>query len=274
MTVTTNARSIPDANRLIYALDGMSRDEAIHQVRRLSDIIKVYKIGLGLLYRWGLNIAKELSNAGNGGKIEVFVDMKAYDIPETVLDAIEAIRESAADAVIIATISAQGLDPRRLADEMAKKAYHFELYAVTLLTSQSEADLKDMGISKSVDDYVLFMAERARKLGCDGVVCSGHEARRVKRELGADFRVITPGIRLADAVVENDDQKRTVTPRQAILNGADRIVVGRPIRLHTETQQRVVAQAIQDEIQRALKEKGFQDNSASKQPFGLTGVAL
>ena len=115
-----------------------------------------------------------------------------------------------------------------------------------------ESDLKELEIGLSLEEYVLKLAIRARGFGCDGVVCSGKEVAMIKRELGPEFLVVTPGIRPEWSVVAGEDQKRIVTPRQAFLNGADYIVVGRPIRTSPDPLE--AAWKIREEIDAALGE--------------------
>ena len=250
MTTTRIDPHVPTENRLIYALDGMTLAESIAQVRRLRDVVKIYKVGPALIYEDGLRVANQIVKAGNGGNVQVFLDMKTWDIPETVLNAIDTIEKFGGDAVVFATVHTFNVNLRKLID--AKKHRKFKIFAITLLTSQDEGDLKDLGISLSVEDYVLYMAKRAQEFGCDGVICSGLEAKRLKQELGKQFRVITPAVRPSWAIVAGDDQKRIVTPRQAILNGADYIVVGRPIRMAPDPVQ--AAQSIRNEIEKTLAE--------------------
>jgi orotidine-5'-phosphate decarboxylase len=252
MTATVTRNMIPDQDRLIYALDGMSLEQAIRQVRALSDVIKIYKIGPALIYEGGMAVAAQIALAANGGNIRVFLDMKTADIPETMFSAIEAIERTDVQTVVFATIHAFG-NLRKVAEAKDKAKYKFKIFAITLLTSMDDSDLRDVGIQFSVPEYVLAMAKRAKSFGFDGVISSGQEARSIRSECGDDFLIVTPGIRLAGSAVESDDQKRVVTPRQAILNGADYIVVGRPIRRAPDPL--AAAKAIQHEIATAVADR-------------------
>ncbi len=242
--------SIPAKDRLIYALDGMALQEAIGAVRQLREVVKIYKVGPSLIYQGGLEVANQIVNAGGGEEVKVFLDMKTWDIPETVLHAIDTINAFGAESVVFATIHTYSLNLQKLVE--AKKDRKFKIFAVTLLTSQDQTDLADLQIQMSVEDYVLYMAKRAREFRCDGIICSGLEAKKIKEEIGRDFLTIVPGVRPAGFQLGTDDQKRVVTPREAILNGADYIVVGRPIRNSPDPLQ--AAQTIQDEIKLAISE--------------------
>jgi orotidine-5'-phosphate decarboxylase len=243
----------PEADRrLIYALDGMSLDEALAAVRVLGRVVKVFKIGPGLVYEGGLAVAARIARAAPGGDAAVFLDLKSWDIPETLRNTLEAIVRHGGDAVALATLHSFGLAPETLHAFRARRGAggRPRLLGVTLLTSQDQSDLAALGIGLGVEDFVLAMARRAQAAGCDGIVCSGHEVARVRRELPTLLTVV-PGIRPAAA--GQDDQKRIVTPRQAILAGADHLVVGRPIRQAPDPL--AAATAIQAEIQAALAER-------------------
>ena len=250
MEGTATDVSIPARGRLIYALDGMALEEAIDAVRQLRGVVKIYKVGPSLIYQGGLDVANQIVNAGIGDKVKVFLDMKTWDIPETLLHTIDAINTFGAESVVFATIHTYSLNLQKLVE--AKKNRKFKIIAVTLLTSQDQTDLAELQIQMSVDDYVLYMAKRAREFRCDGVICSGLEAKRIKEEIGRDFLTIVPGVRPAGFQIGTDDQKRVVTPREAILNGADYIVVGRPIRNSPDPLK--AAKTIQDEIELAISE--------------------
>jgi orotidine-5'-phosphate decarboxylase len=252
MTGTGPGTGIPAEHRLIYALDRMTLAEAIASVRRLCGVIKIFKVGPALIYEGGLQAARQIAQAGGDQGVRIFLDMKTWDIPETVRNTLDAIEQFGAGTVLFATLHAQALTRNAAVQPQAKRS--FKLLAVTHLTSLGQADLAAMGIALSVGDYVLRMAERARESGCDGVICSGEEVGRIKARLGAAFLAVTPGIRPGGASVSQEDQQRIVTPRQAILNGADYLVVGRPIREASDPLG--AAQAIQAEIADALRERG------------------
>lgn len=251
MTDAGPTHAIPAEERLIYALDGMTLSEAVAAVRALQDVVRVFKIGPPLVYQGGLDAAHQLARAGHEGAARIFLDMKSWDIPDTVLRVLDSVEQYGGGAVAFATLHTYGLSFQALREARAR--YSFQLLAVTLLTSQDASNLQELGIGMSVEDYVLYMARRAQDFGCDGVIASPLEAARIKAELGPDFRVVTPGVRPATFDTSGDDQKRFATPRQAILNGADYLVVGRPIRSAPDPL--AAAAAIQQEIREALAER-------------------
>jgi len=157
---------------------------------------------------------------------DVFLDLKFHDIPNTVAKAIGA----AADlGVWMANVHASGGTRMMAAAKQAlqQRGSAMRLIAVTVLTSMDESDLRELGIQRSLSDHVMHLAQLAKNAGLDGVVCSAQEASALKAALGADFQLITPGIRLADSAA--DDQRRIVTPQDAMRLGSDYLVIGRPI---------------------------------------------
>lgn len=169
---------------------------------------------------------------------KVFVDLKFFDVPETVRSAVRALSGSGAT---FATVHGN----QAIMEAAAKDKGDLKILAVTVLTSLDRGDLDDLGFSCDVDKLVLSRARRALETGVDGIVSSGLEAPMIRRELGQKLLVVTPGIR----PVENrpaDDQKRTVDVAQAFANGADYIVVGRPIRQAADP--KAAAEAVQRTI--------------------------
>jgi orotidine-5'-phosphate decarboxylase len=172
------------------------------------------------------------------------VDLKFFDIPETVKLAVAQLNNR---GVTFATI--HGNDPIIRAAVEAKG--DLSLLAVTVLTSFGEDDLQAMGMTKSIEELVYFRAKRALELGCDGVVSSGMEAKRLRDKLGSKLMVVTPGIRPGTNLYnEQDDQQRIVTARQAIADGVDYLVVGRPISKAADPIE--VITALQEEIKQGL----------------------
>lgn len=230
---------VPDRERLIVALDVPSADEAKALVERLGDAACFYKVGLELLMSGSyFDLVEWLVQRGN----KVFVDLKFFDVPETVRAAVRGLRNR---GVTFATVHGN----QAILEAAGADKGEVKILAVTVLTSLDRGDLDDLGFQCDVEKLVLSRARRALEAGCDGVISSGLEAPALKRELGNRLLVITPGIR----PVENrpaDDQKRTVDVRQAFLNGADYIVVGRPIRQAPDP--RAAAEAIQDTIRSVL----------------------
>jgi orotidine-5'-phosphate decarboxylase len=230
-----STKSIPARERLILALDVPSQEAAKALVEKLGESVLFYKLGLELFMAGGyIELVDWLRDEGK----KVFVDLKFFDVPETVRSAVRQLKGRGAT---FATV--HGNDSILEAAAAAKNG--LKILAVTVLTSLDRGDLKDLGFECDVETLVLSRAQRALKLGCDGVISSGLEAPRLRAELGDRFLVVVPGIR----PVENrpvDDQKRTVDVRQAFLNGADYIVVGRPIRQAADP--RAAAEAVQAEI--------------------------
>lgn len=211
--------------RLIFPLDEPDREEAFHLVNDLSLEVGLFKVGLELYLAQGPTILRDIAERVEGKRI--FLDLKLYDIPNTIQRAVRVIMPGLA----LITVPSD-LGPTTLRKFTSSPA--FTVIAVTVLTSTSGDDLKAMGYEQQFweepSKLVLERAIMAKKAGCHGVVCSGREARAVKEACGEDFLVVCPGIRPAWSVVAGDDQKRVVTPAEAIKNGADYIVVGRPIR--------------------------------------------
>lgn len=223
---------IPHRERLIAALDVPSADEARALVQRLGESVSFYKIGLELFLASGFSLVDWLRERGK----RVFVDLKFYDVPETVA---RAVRQLRGRGITFATVHGNEAIMRAAADHKGD----IGILAVTVLTSLDRSDLADLGFACDVESLVLARARRAVACGCDGVIASGWEARRLRAELGCGFFVVTPGIRPA---VTGDDQKRVATPSQAFADGADYIVVGRPIRDAADPRQ--AAEAIQAEV--------------------------
>jgi len=235
-------KGIATAERLIFALDVEDTAQARAWVERLGDSVQFYKIGLQLFMADGYFAFIDWLTAR--GK-KVFADLKFFDVPETVRLAVRQLRNR---PITFATV--HGND--KIMEAAAAEKGNLQILAVTVLTSLDQGDLDDLGFQCDVEQLVLSRARRALRLGCDGVVCSGLEAGKLRTELGAKFMVVTPGIRPVtnDRV---DDQKRVVTVREAFQNGADYIVVGRPIKNAADP--RAAAQAIQGQIEIAVADR-------------------
>lgn len=214
-----STKPIPSTERLIMALDVPSFEEARQLVETLGDSVVFYKVGMELFmsgdYFGFIEWLKQRDK-------KVFVDLKFFDVPATVGRAIKALSGKGVD---FATI--HGNDA--IMEAAAKDKGSLKVLAVTALTSLDRGDLDDLGFQCDVRDLVLSRARRALRHGCDGVVSSGLEAPLLRAELGQRLLVITPGIRPVENR-EEDDQKRVATVETAFQNGADYIVVGRPIR--------------------------------------------
>jgi orotidine-5'-phosphate decarboxylase len=234
------AVTIPARERLIVALDVPDIAGARALVQRLGDAVVFYKIGLELCMADGFyEFLAEL----RAQRRKVFVDLKFFDIPETVARAVRSLAERGADFCTVHGNQA-------IMEAAAKaKSGNLRVLAVTALTSLDRGDLDDLGFSCDVGELVLSRARRALAAGCDGVVSSGLEVERLRREVGPRLVCVTPGIRPVDNKAESD-QKRVMTPAAAIRAGADYIVVGRPIRDARDPQ--AAAEAIQRDIASAL----------------------
>ena len=232
--------SIPRRERLIAALDVPDAAQARAYAERLGDAVRFYKIGLELFTAGGYFELLAWLRA-RGGK--VFADLKLYDIPETVRRAVANLRSSGAEFL---TLHAE----RSIMEAAAREKGSLKLLAVTVLTSFDQKNLAEMGYAGSVEDLVMQRARAALESGCDGVIASALEAPRLKAEFGGRLLVVTPGIRPAGSAM--GDQKRAVDVAQAFANGADYIVVGRPIRDAADP--RVAAEAIQATIASVFKD--------------------
>jgi orotidine-5'-phosphate decarboxylase len=224
--------------RLIVALDVPSAAAAEAIVDRLGDTVAFYKIGYQLAYAGGLPLARDLARAGK----QVFLDMKLHDIANTVARGVESIAGLGATFL---TIHAYPQTMRAAVDAKAGSA--LKLLAVTVLTSYDDGDLNEAGYALGVDALVADRAKRAHDLGVDGIVCSAAEAAALRLMVGADMVLVTPGIRPAGS--DAADQKRVVTPANAITAGADYLVIGRPITAASDP--RAVAAAIIADIAKA-----------------------
>ncbi len=234
-------------NRIIFPLDLPTLDEALNFVEILKDHVGVFKIGLELFVRYGpkaVEAVKEKSGAA------IFLDMKFHDIPETVKGAMRSASSLGVDFITVHTDGGRGL----LKAVVEGSGGKVKVLGVTVLTSLSAEDIIEAGTDpkfKDPKELVVMRSRLAKLAGCSGVVCSGLEANLVKKEFGKDFLVVTPGIRPKDS--PPDDQKRLCTPYEAICNGADYIVVGRPIRKSKDPQKTAIL--ISEEIDRAIKDR-------------------
>jgi len=205
--------------RLIVGLDVPSVKEAETVVRDLGEAVSFYKIGYQFAFAGGLDFARELASDDDK---KVFLDMKLLDIDNTVAKGVENIVRM---GMTMLTIHAY---PKAMkAAVEAAKGSGLTLLAVTVLTSMDERDVIDAGYEYDPHTLVLRRAEQALAAGMGGIVCSAEEAAAVRRIVGPDMAVVTPGIRPAGAA--HGDQRRVVTPAQAIRNGSSHLVVGRPI---------------------------------------------
>ena len=236
-------KNIPVDERVIFALDFSDPKEALDWVKKLDKEIKFFKVGLQLFLAGWWDIIHAIKDRGN----KVMVDLKFFDIPETVYLAVQQLKDKGAT---FATI--HGNDP--IIRAAVKDKSDLKILAVTVLTSFDESDMAEMGMRGTVNDLVLLRSRKAFQLGCDGVVSSALEVPKLRHELGPNFLVVTPGIRPGLNIdIEKDDQKRVATAQQAIYNGADHVVIGRPI--STSSDPLYTIKTIQEEIEKGLASK-------------------
>jgi orotidine-5'-phosphate decarboxylase len=230
---------IPNRERLIFALDVPSLQEARALISRLGDSVGFYKLGLEVfLSGHYFELMAELKDQGK----KIFADLKLFDIPATVA---AAVRQLAKHDVNFCTV--HGNDAMLRAAAEAKGG--MQILAVTALTSLDQGDLDDLGFQCDARTLVLSRARRALALGCDGVVSSGLEVGELREHAEPRLITVCPGIR---PIHNDDDQQRVMTPYQAIRDGADYLVVGRPIR--TASDPAAAAESRQSEIVRALSD--------------------
>jgi orotidine-5'-phosphate decarboxylase len=226
---------IPARERLIFAMDVPTASAARELADRLGDSVSFYKLGLELFMSGeAFPLLDVLARRGK----KIFLDLKLFDVPATVAGAVRNLRDR---GVTFATVHGN----QAIMEAAAGAAHGFGILAVTVLTSLDRGDLDDLGFVCDVEQLVLSRARRALAAGCAGVVSSGLEAKMLRAGVDDRLIVVTPGIR----PVENrpvDDQKRVVSMQDAFANGADYIVVGRPIRDAADP--RAAAQSIQATI--------------------------
>ncbi len=207
--------------RIIFPLDVSQKNDAIDFVKLLKDEVEIFKIGLELFCKYGPEILNDISKLN----VKIFLDLKLHDIPNTVYGAVKNLLNF---NPFFITIHLEEYEKFRkfVFDKTNFKGF----LGVTWLTSLDENSLHFLTENKnmSVIDFVLKKAEIYYKSGCCGIVCSAHEAKKVKEKFGNKLKIVCPGIRLSES--SSDDQERIMTPEKAIKNGADFLVIGRPIR--------------------------------------------
>ena len=218
---------------IIVALDVNNQRDALNLADQMDPKLCRLKVGKELFTRLGPQIIQELHQR----QFDVFLDLKFHDIPNTTAQAVLA----AADlGVWMVNVHASG--GREMMETTVSRLknghYNTHLIAVTVLTSMSNDDLHELGIQANAAEQVVKLAALTKSCGVDGVVCSAQEAKILRAQLGPDFLLVTPGIRPADSAT--DDQKRIVTPQQAIQDGVDYMVIGRPITKADNPQQKLI----------------------------------
>lgn len=207
---------------ILVALDFPSADAAISLARQLNPSLCRVKVGKELYTRCGPVILEELHKLG----FDVFLDLKFHDIPNTTA---QAVGVAADMGVWMVNVHASGGE--RMMQACADKLSQFKqaplLIGVTVLTSMERSDLAGVGVDAEPMEHVMRLARLTKDCGLDGVVCSSHEVKQLKQNLGQEFKLVTPGIRPASS--ELGDQRRVMTPSEALTAGSDYLVIGRPI---------------------------------------------
>ena len=239
LATNSHIDSIPLAERLIVALDVPTIDEARAVVQTLGDTVCFYKIGLQLQMAGGVQLAEEFALAGK----KVLLDAKVFDIDETVTGTVERVADM---GVSFLTVHGNGRTIQ--AAVKGRGDSDLKILSVTVLTSLDAYDMQDFGYECSVDELVMYRAGKALEAGCDGVIASGRKARQIRNMAGDSLLIVVPGIRSEG--ISRDDQKRTVTPTEAIEAGADHIVVGRQVLQASDS--KAEAQRVLGEIETAL----------------------
>jgi orotidine-5'-phosphate decarboxylase len=233
---------IPLKERIIVALDLPSVEEAKELVKRLTPMVRFYKVGLQLF----LSGCYQMVNWLAAMDCKIMLDLKLFDVPQTVALAVEQLKTRP-----VTFITVHGNEAiLKAAVEAAED--RLKVLAVTVLTSLDQGDIEDLWFSCKVEDLVLSRAKRALKVGCHGIVSSGLEVARLRREVGYGLIAVTPGIR----PIENrpaDDQKRVMSPKEAIAAGSDYLVIGRPIRNAKDP--KAMVSSLLKEIEEGLKER-------------------
>ena len=223
------------AEKIIVALDVATKEKALELVKQLRDQISFFKIGLQLYTAEGPEIVRAVLTTG----AKVWLDIKLHDIPNTVARAVESANNL---GVHMLTIHLSG-GSEMIRAATAARANNMLLLGVTVLTSATEQTLREIGVAGKVDDQVLRLARLGVEVGIDGVVASPHEIKKLRAEFGDKIKIAVQGIRPTWA--EPGDQKRFMTPRDALEAGADYIGIGRPITAHRNPQE-AVAKILQE----------------------------
>lgn len=236
MSVASSSSRVTTSSPVVVALDYDNRDKALAFVDRIDPRDCRLKVGKEMFTLFGPQFVRELQQRG----FDIFLDLKFHDIPNTVAHAVAA---AAADlGVWMVNVHASGGARMMTAAREALLPFGNDaplLIAVTVLTSMESSDLQDLGIALSPADYAAKLAQLTKNCGLDGVVCSAQEAVHFKQTLGQAFKLVTPGIRPAGS--DAGDQRRIMTPVQALAAGVDYMVIGRPV-----TQSADPAQTLRD----------------------------
>jgi orotidine-5'-phosphate decarboxylase len=207
------------ADRIIVALDVATKKEALALVDQLREQISFFKVGLQLYTAEGPEIVRAIRATG----AKIFLDLKLHDIPNTVAKAVESAARLGVEMLTIHLCGGEAM----IRAAVSARQRELLLLGVTVLTSADEQTLRQIGILDKIDDQVLRLAKLGVQKGVDGIVGSPHEITTLRREFGDKTKIVVPGIRPRGS--ESSDQKRVMTPREAIHTGADYLVIGRPI---------------------------------------------
>ena len=212
---------------IIFPLDVASMARARHYVELLADHVGMFKVGLELFVRSGPDLVRFIRDRSDAG---IFLDLKLHDIPETVGRAMARIADLGVDLTTVHC----GESARMLASAVKGADGRVGVLGVTVLTSVGREDIRSAGFRTEfvtdLSSLVMKRAAMAQAAGCKGVVCSGLEVSTIKKQFGPGFLAVTPGIRPVSGLSGPDDQQRVTTPAQAVQNGSDFLVIGRPIR--------------------------------------------
>jgi orotidine-5'-phosphate decarboxylase len=223
------------ADKIIVALDVAKKGKALDLVKELRDEISFFKVGLQLYTAEGPEIVRAVLATGS----KVLLDLKLHDIPNTVARAVESASHL---GVQMLTIHLSG-GSEMIRAAIGARTNDIMILGVTVLTSATEQTLREIGIIDKLDDQVLRLARLGVEAGIDGVVASSHELKKLRTEFGDKIKIVVPGVRPSWS--EAGDQKRVMSPREAIEAGADYLVIGRPIIAHTHPRE-AVARILED----------------------------
>jgi orotidine-5'-phosphate decarboxylase len=219
-------------DHVISALDVATMDQALELVDALDGKLTHFKVGSRMYTRYGPALLEALAERD----VDVFLDLKFHDIPNTVAGAVESALEF--DSVFMMTVHASGgaeMIERAVEMALQREGNPPKIVAVTALTSLSPDEIASFGVDLPLDEWAYRLGELALSAGADGLVCSAHEAAQMRQRFGDEPLLVTPGIRLQDPATKqvqttkNDDQSRVMTPKRALEAGSDYLVIGRPI---------------------------------------------
>ena len=232
---STDSLSYMDRARraLIFALDVQDKETALRLVEELKEHVGVFKIGLQLFTKEGPELVRRVIGEG----AEVFLDLKLHDIPATVERAAAAAAELGVSMMTVHTGEGVKIVEAALRGAMVATSENLRkplVLGVTVLTSISESELPGLGFEENIEVLVTRRASLAVDGGCEGLVCSPKEVATLRKMVGRDVKLVVPGVRPHWGAVKGDDQARKSTPREVIMQGGDYVVVGRPIRDHSQ----------------------------------------